>query len=168
MKEIKNITIYSKENIKDFLEIYYFERIKKIRIILNILIITIITSFFINDNKSTLDIITFIFALFGLLEINTSMIPRLNLYKLSKSKKSIIDSKVTYLFKKNNFKLNQNEYIDYNTLKKVIETKKAYYLYINNSRSLIVDKKDMTKEEKDSLTNTLQKQVSTYINKNNV
>ena len=67
MKEIKNTTIYTKTNVKNFLEVYYFERIKNIRIILNILIIVIVISFFTNENKTTLDIITFIFALFGLL-----------------------------------------------------------------------------------------------------
>ena len=168
MKEIKNTTIYSKEQVKDFLEIFYFERIKGIRISLNILIIIIIISFFTKDSISTLDIITFIFALFGIIEINTSMIPKINLYRLTKKKSSIINSKVTYLFKENTFKLNKDEYIYYNTLKKVIETNNSYYLYINNSRSLIVDKNSMNEEEINILTNIFKEKVSIYKYKNNV
>ena len=39
MKEIKNTTIYTKEKVKEFLKIYYFEKTKVPRIIINILII---------------------------------------------------------------------------------------------------------------------------------
>ena len=39
MKEVKTTTIYSEDIIKSFLRIFYFERIKNIRIILNILIV---------------------------------------------------------------------------------------------------------------------------------
>ena len=162
MKEIKNTTTYSKDRVKDFLEIYYFERIKGIRTVLNILIIVIIISFFAKNNRSTLDMITFIFSLFGILEINTSMLPRINLYKVIKNKNSIIDTKVNYVFKKNNFKLNKDEYIDYNTLKKVIETESAYYLYINNSRSLIVDKTVLKIDEIEYLTSVFKENVATY------
>lgn len=162
MKEIKNTTIYNKDKVKEFLEVYYFEKIKGIRIILNILIGVIVISFFTKDKRSTLDIITFIFSLFGVLEINTTMLPRINLYKVIKSKNSIIDTKVTYIFKKNNFKLNKDEYIDYNTLKKVIETKSVYYLYINNSSALIVDKTVLKQEEIDYLTGIFKENVSTY------
>ena len=162
MKEIKNTTIYSKDKVKEFLEIYYFERIRGIRIVLNILILIIVVSFFVKDYRSTLDVITFIFALFGLLEVNTSMLPNLNYYKLTKKKDSIIDTKVTYIFKKNNFQLNKDEYIDYSSLKKVIETDCSYYLYINNSRALIVDKEDLTKEDITALTNTFKEKVPTY------
>ena len=165
MKEIKNTTIYSKDKVKEFLEIYYFERIKGVRLILNLLILIIIISFFTKDERSTLDIITFVFSLFGLIEINSSMLPRINLLKLLKQKDSIIDTKVTYVFKSNNFKLNKDEYIDYNTLKKVIETDNSYYLYINNSRALIVDKNSFNNDEINSLTNNLKEKVSTYIYK---
>lgn len=166
MKEIKNTTIYNKENIKTFLEIYFFERMKTIRIILNIFILIITISFFTNEDNNTLDIITFIFALFGFIEINTNMLPRLNYFKLLKKKDKIIDSEVKYIFKKNNFQLNKDEYIDYNTLKKVIETEKAYYLYINSSRSLIVDKSSNTTEELDTLTSIFKDKVPTYKYKN--
>lgn len=162
MKEIKNTTIYSKDKVKEFLEIYYFERIMGIRIVLNILILIIIVSFFVKDDRSMLDVITFIFSLFGLLEVNTSMLPNLNYYKLTKKKDSIIGTKVTYIFKKNNFQLNKDEYIDYSSLKKVIETDRSYYLYINNSRALIVDKEDLTKEDITALTNTFKEKVPTY------
>lgn len=162
MKEIKNITIYSKDRVKKFLEIYYFERIRTVRIVLNILILIIVVSFFVKDDRNTLDIITFLFALFGLLEVNTNMLPNLNYYKLSKKKDSIIDSTITYVFKKNNFQLNKDEYIDYSSLKKVIETDSSYYLYINNSRALIVGKEDFTKEDINTLTNIFKEKVPTY------
>ena len=165
MKEIKNTTIYTKETVKKFLEVYYFDKIKSLRIILNIFIAIIIITFILKDKRTTLDTITFIFSLFGLLEINTRLLPMLNYYKLTKTKNNIINTKVTYIFKKNNFKLNKDEYIDYNTLKKVIETDSYYYLYINNSRSLIVDKTSFNEEEKNHLTNLLKNQVPTYIYK---
>ena len=168
MKEIKTITTYNKDIIKEFLEIHYFERVKTIRIILNILIVIIIVSFFTKDDISTLDVITFIFSLFGLIEVNTSLLPRINYYKLIKKKDSIINTKVTYVFKKNNFKLNKDEYIDYNTLKKIIETDNSYYLYINNSRSLIVDKKMLNSDDINTLTEIFKKQVSIYKYKKNV
>ena len=140
MKEIKNTTVYSSNKIKKFLEIYYFERIKTIRIILNILIIMMIIYFFIKQDINTLDVITFIFALFGILEINTSILPKLNYYRITKQKDSVIDTKLEYTFKKNNFKLvsNKEEYIDYNTLKKVIETNDTYYLYVNKFKLWLI------------------------------
>ena len=164
MKEIKNTTVYSSNKIKKFLEIYYFERIKTIRIILNNLIIMMIIYFFIKQDINTLDVITFIFALFGILEINTSILPKLNYYRITKQKDSVIDTKLEYTFKKNNFKLvsNKEEYIDYNTLKKVIETNDTYYLYVNNSRALIVDKTTLSKDEINTLTKIFQEKVSTY------
>ena len=164
MKEIKNTTVYSSNKIKKFLEIYYFERIKAMRIILNILIIMMIIYFFTKQDINTLDVITFIFALFGILEINTSILPKLNYYRITKQKDSVIDTKLEYTFKKNNFKLvsNKEEYIDYNTLKKVIETNDTYYLYVNNSRALIVDKTTLSKDEINTLTKIFQEKVSTY------
>lgn len=164
MKEIKNTTVYSSDKIKKFLEIYYFERIKTMRIILNILIIMMIIYFFTKQDINTLDVITFIFALFGILEINTSILPKLNYYRITKQKDSVIDTKLEYTFKKNNFKLvsNKEEYIDYNTLKKVIETNDTYYLYVNNSRALIVDKTTLSKDEINTLTKIFQEKVSTY------
>ena len=162
MKEIKNTTIYTKENVKKFFEIYYFERIKTIRIILNSLIFVIIISFFINENNTMLDIITLIFALFGIIEVNSSLIPKLNYYKLLKKKNSLLNSKVSYIFKENNFKLNKDEYIEYNALKKVIEIDTAYYLYVNNSRALILDKTDLNDYEKELLTKIFKEKVTTY------
>ena len=162
MKEIKNTTTYTHELIKNFLEIYFFERIKTIRIVLNIFIIILIVTFITSENQTTFDIITLIFALFGIIELNTSMIPRLNYYKLTKKKNSIINSKITYIFKKDNFKLNKDEYIEYSTLKKVIETNSAYYLFINNSKALIADKSKLDNNEIEILTNIFKEKVNTY------
>lgn len=168
MKEIKNTTVYSSDKVKKFLEIYYFERVKTMRIVLNILITILIIAFFRMDSISAIDIITFVFALFGIIEVNTSMLPRINYYKLTKKKDSIIDTKVKYVFKENNFKLtcNKDEYIDYNTLYKVIETSDAYYLYINSARALIVDKTVLDNEEVNTLTNIFKEKVFTYKYKN--
>ncbi len=164
MKEIKNKTIYTPDNVKKFLEVYYFEKVKVPRLIINILIILVIIYFFTKDNKVFLDYTTFIFCLFGIIELNTTMLPKLNYRKLAKSKDSVLNTKIEYLFKKNNFKLssNKDEYIDYNSLYKVLETKEAYYLYINKSRALIVDKKDMSDSDITNLTSTLKEQVSKY------
>ena len=38
MKEIKNKTIYTPDNVKKFLEVYYFEKVKVPRLIINIFI----------------------------------------------------------------------------------------------------------------------------------
>ena len=166
MKEIKNTTVYSKNNVKDFLEVYYFDRIKGIRAILNIFIIIMVITFFIKEDRTTLDIMTFLFSLFGAIEINTSMLPRLNIYKLTKEKDSIININVKYLFKENTFILNNEENIEYKSLKKVIETNMAYYLYINKGRALIVDKKLLKEKDINTLTEIFKEQVSTYIYKN--
>lgn len=168
MKQIKNTTIYTKETIKTFLEIYYYEKIKKIRIFLNIFIAIIIISFFTTDKKTVIDIIAFIFSLFGIIEVNTSLIPKLNYYKLIKTKDKIIDSNVTYIFKENNFKLNNQDYIEYKLLKKIIETNSNYYLYLHNSKALIVDKKTLTDTEINTLTKIFKENINTYKYKNNV
>lgn len=164
MKEIKNKTIYTPDNVKKFLEVYYFEKVKVPRLIINILILLVIIYFFTKDNRVLLDYTTFIFCLFGVIELNTTMLPKLNYHKLEKTKDSVLNTKIEYLFKKNNFKLssNKDEYIDYSSLYKVLETKKTYYLYINKSRALIVDKKDMSDSDITNLTNTLKEKVPRY------
>ena len=165
MKEIKVTTIYNEELIRDFLNMYYKERTKKMRLIIKILIITIILYFFTNKSKTIVDYITYIFALFGILELNTSMIPRINYYRLKKSKNSILNNKIKYVFKKRNFTIinNKEEYIDYDLLYKVVETDSYYYLYINKYRTLIVDKNLMKEEDIYELSSRLKKEVSTYI-----
>lgn len=162
MKEITNITTYNKDTVKSFLEVYYFERIKIARIILNILILIMVINFFTSKDRNTIDIITLIFSLLAFIELNTRMIPSLNYYKLTKSKDSILNTKVKYVFKEYNFELNKTEYIDYKNLKKVIETNTAYYLFLNNSKSLIVDKRKLKEKEINILTDILKKQVSIY------
>lgn len=164
MKEIKNKTTYTEDNVKSFLEVYFFEKVKIPRIIINILIILVIIYFLTKENREVLDYITFIFCLFGVLELNTTMLPRFNLFKLKKQKDNVLNTKIEYLFKKNNFKLstNKDEYIDYSSLYKVLETKEYYYLYINKSRALIVDKKNMSTSDIENLTNIFKEKVSKY------
>ena len=168
MKEIKTDTIYTEEKVKRFLKFYYFDKLKKVRIILNILILLVIINFFTKYNRSFIDIISFIFALIGILELNTNFLPWFNFLKLKKKKDNIINTKVSYIFKKNNFKLttDKDEYIDYNILLKIVEPKEDFYLYINNSRSLILGKDNLSNEELESLTKIFKEKVSTYINKN--
>ena len=48
MKEINTTTIYSEKLVKKFLKDFYFERIKYVRILLNILIVSVIIYFFTN------------------------------------------------------------------------------------------------------------------------
>ena len=172
MNEIKTTTTYTEEKIKNFLKIYYFDKLKNIRIVLNILIIIVIINFFTKyDNERTIiDTISFIFALIGLLELNTSFLPNFNYHKLKKKKDNIIGTKVSYVFKKNNFKLttDKDEYIDYDKLKKVIETATDYYLYINSSRSLIVGKDNLTEKDTKILTNIFKEKASAYKYKKNV
>lgn len=164
MKEIKNETIYTPDNIKKFLEVYYFEKVKVPRILINILIVLVIIYFFTKDNRVLLDYTTFIFCLFGIIELNTTMLPKLNYHKLEKAKDTVLNTKIEYLFKKNNFKLstNKDEYIDYTSLYKVLETKECYYLYINSSRAFIVDKKDMSDKDITSLTTIFKEKVPRY------
>lgn len=172
MMEIRTTTTYTEDRIKKFLKFYYFDKIKTTRIVLNILILIVIINFFTkyDNERTTVDIISFIFALIGLLELNSSFLPRFNYYKLKRRKNSIIGTKISYIFKKNNFKLitDKDEYIDYNTLKKIIETKTDYYLYINSSRSLILGKDNLSEEDINTITNTFKEKVSTYIYKKNV
>ena len=170
MKEINVTTKYTDEKIKKFLNVYYFDKIKTIRIVLNILIVIVIINFFTKDERTTIDIISFLFSLIGLLELNTNFLPLFNYYKLKKKKDNIINTEVSYVFKKNNFKIstNKDEYIDYDKLIKVIETNFDYYLYINNSRSLIVGKDNLSKKDIEILTGIFKDKVSTYIYKKNV
>lgn len=164
MKEIKTTTIYKQKLVKNFLKDFYFERIRYVRIIINILIVAIIINFFTKNDITTIDIITLIFALFGIIEVNSSMLPRFNYFKLTKRKNNIINSKIKYVFKEHIFSLSSNkeEFINYKDLKKVIEVKEAYYLYINNSRALIVSKESLKEEEITTLTNIFKEKVPTY------
>ena len=97
--EIKNNTTYTSNLVKDFLKVYYFDKIRVIRIIMNILILVLIVRFFILKDINTIDIITFIFGLFGIIELNTDMIPYTNYKRLEKKKDSILNTKIKYLFK---------------------------------------------------------------------
>ena len=170
MIEIKVKTIYDEENIKKFLKIHYFDRTSKVRIIINILIIFVVVSFFMKENKSIINYIVLVFCLFGVIELNTNMLPNLSYLRLKRKKNSLLNTKLEYTFKKNNFKIKNinNEYIDYNTLYQVIETKTNYYLYINKFKSFIVDKKDIKEEDINTLTSILKEKVSTYKYKENV
>ncbi len=166
MDEIKNVTIYSKEQIKKFLEVFYFDRIKYPRIIVNILILIMIIYFFRKTEVNISDILAFVISLFGIIELNTNMIPKINYNKLiKKGNNGPIDKKISYNFKKNKFELqseNNSETIEYSALKKVIEVEEAYYLYINNSKAFIVDKTVLNNQEITNLSNILKKHVSTY------
>lgn len=165
MKEVKTTTIYSEDIIKSFLRIFYFERIKNIRIILNILIVILILYFFINiDNSNILDYIAFIFALFGILELNTNMMPSINYKRIKNKKDNIINIKIKYIFKKTNFQIttDKDEYIDYDKLYKVINTKDAYYLYINKNRAFIVDKTNLKDEDITILNYKFKEKVPIY------
>ena len=100
MKEIKTTTIYNENILKKFLEVHYFESMKTVRIILNILILVVIINFFTKDQVKTIDIITFIFVVLGILEVNTGIIPKVNYKRLLKKKDSVFNTKLTYTFKK--------------------------------------------------------------------
>ena len=165
MKEIKTTTTYSEEKIKTFLKIYYFERIKTTRILINILIAILIIYFFINYKYNTwLDFIALIFALFGILELNTNMLPNINYKRIQNKKDNIINTKVKYIFKKNNFQIttDKEEYIDYDKLYKVINTKDSFYLYINKNRALIVDKNNLKDEDITILNDKFKEKVPIY------
>ena len=97
--EIKNNTIYTNDLVKEFLRVYYFDKVKTIIIIMNILIVVLVVRFFFLDNTTTIDIITFIFSLFGIIELNTNMLPYTNYKRLEKRKDSILNTKIKYLFK---------------------------------------------------------------------
>lgn len=164
MKEVKTTTTYSSNQIKKFLEVYYFDKIKVVRLILNILILIMIIYFFTKSDFKYTDIISFIIAALGIIELNTTAIPSFNYYKMTKKKDNPIDTKVKYNFKETSFVLstNKNETIYYKDLTKVIDTDIAYYLYINKERAFIVDKTALTKEEISFLTKTFKDKVSTY------
>ena len=103
MMKIENNTIYTNDLVKDFLNTYYFDKIRNIRIILNILIVVIIVRYFFLKDIEVIDIITFIFSLLGIIELNTSILPYTNYKRLEKRKDSILNTKIKYLFKEYNF-----------------------------------------------------------------
>ena len=71
---------------------------------------------------------------------------------------------IKYIFKKNNFQIttDKEEYIDYDKLYKVINTKDSYYLYINKNRALIVDKNNLKDEDITILNNKFKEKVPIY------
>ena len=168
MKEVKTTTIYTKDRLNKFLEIYFFDKFKIVRIVLNILSIILIIYFFKKGNIQITDILSFIFCLLCVLELNTSIIPKLNLYRLIKRKDKILDSKIKYQFNKINFAIinDKNEYVSYAELHKVIETKECFYLYFNKSKVFIVSKDKLEDKEIEFIRNNIKDKVSTYITKN--
>lgn len=162
--KIKNNTLYSSELVKEFLRLYYNEKIKSIRIILNILVLIMIIRFFILDDITTSDIITFICGLLIIIELNTNLLPSINYKRLERSKNSILNININYLFKEHNFmiKTDKEEYINYKDLYKVIERTNCYYLYINKYKAFIVDKKDIKDSDIEKLTINFKNKVSTY------
>lgn len=162
--EIKNNTIYTNDLVKEFLRVYYFDKVKTIRIIMNILIAVLVVRFFFLDNTTTIDIITFTFSLFGIIELNTNMLPYTNYKKLEKRKDSILNTKIKYLFKEYNFMIDsgKEEYINYKDLYKVIERDNTYYLYINKYKAFIVSKEGISKNNIEKLSNNFKDKVSTY------
>lgn len=164
MMKIENNTIYTNDLVKDFLNTYYFDKIRNIRIILNILIVVIIVRYFFLKDIEVIDIITFIFSLLGIIELNTSILPYTNYKRIEKSKNSILNTKIKYLFKEYNFMLNsgKEEYINYKDLYKVIEKDNVYYLYINKYKAFIVDKTSLSKKEIEVITTNIKDKVSTY------
>ena len=96
-------------------------------------------------------------------EVDNEVCELKNIATLENSRgKGYAQKLIKYVFKEYTFELNKTEYIDYKNLKKVIETDSAYYLFINNNRSLIVDKSKLKEIEIDILTDSLKKQVSIY------
>lgn len=162
--KIENNTIYTNDLVKDFLNTYYFDKIRNIRIILNILIVVIIIRYFFLKDIEVIDIITFIFSLLGIIELNTSILPYTNYKRIEKSKNSILNTKIKYLFKEHNFMLDsgKEEYINYKDLYKVIEKDNVYYLYINKYKAFIVDKTSLSKNEIEVITTNIKDKVSTY------
>lgn len=163
--EIKNNTIYTNDLVKEFLRVYYFDKVKTVRIIMNILIAVLVVRFFFLDNTTTtIDIITFIFSLFGIIELNTNMLPYTNYKRLEKRKDSILNTKIKYLFKEYNFMIDngKEEYINYKDLYKVIERDNTYYLYINKYKAFIVSKEGISKNNIEKLSNNFKDKVSTY------
>ena len=142
--EIKNNTIYTNDLVKEFLRVYYFDKVKTVRIIMNILIAVLVVRFFFLDNTTTIDIITFIFSLFGIIELNTNMLPYTNYKRLEKRKDSILNTKIKYLFKEYNFMIDngKEEYINY--------------------KAFIVSKEGISKNNIEKLSNNFKDKVSTY------
>lgn len=167
---IKTKTKYTEERIKRFLKYYYFDKIKLPRLILNILILVIIVNFFTKDKRIVTDYISFAFALIGVLELNTSFLPSFNFMKIKKKKDSILNTEISYELKKNNFKLinDKEEYIDYKSLKRVIETDYDYYLFIDNVKSLILGKDNLSENEITELTKRFKDNVEKYGYKKNI
>ena len=90
--------------------------------------------------------------------------PSINYKRIKNKKDNIINTKIKYIFKKNNFQIitDKDEYIDYDKLYKVINTKDAYYLYINKNRAFIVDKTNLKDEDITILNNKFKEKVPVY------
>ncbi len=159
---IKNDTIYSNKLIRSFFRVYYFDKIRIIRIVMNILIIIMIIRFFSLDVIEVMDFALLVFSLFGIIELNTDMIPYINYKRMLNRKDSIINMKIKYLFKEYNFVIDNKEYINYKDLYSIIESRDYYYIYINKYRVFIVDKTTISRDDIIMLSNNFKDKVSTY------
>lgn len=164
MKEIKCTTKYNEKLTKKFLNVYFFEKMKYPRWIVNVCIIIIIVDFFRAPELTVINTIVFIFSLLGILELNTSFLPNFNYKKMVKRKDKILSATITYVFKERNIKItsDKTEYIDYKELYQVIEVTDAYYLYLNSSKAFIVSKNSLSAEEIENLSNTFKNNIKKF------
>lgn len=109
MKDLKVVTNYNEELIKKYMIDHFFIRTKKVKIVINIIIVvcTILTALLIINTKtiSNFSIICLFIYLIGFIEFNTSILPNRSFKKLKKSSKVTLNVENNYTFSKENIKI---------------------------------------------------------------
>lgn len=169
MKDLKVVTNYNEELIKKYMIDHFFIRTKKVKIIINIIIIvcTILTVLLIINTKtiSNFSIICLFIYLIGFIEFNTSILPNRSFKKLKKSSKVTLNVENNYTFSKENIKiatLTGSSTINYQDIYQCIEVKNAYYIYISDRQAFIVDKEQLSQEENEKLGKILSSKIKNY------
>ena len=169
MKDLKVVTNYNEELIKKYMIDHFFIRTKKVKIVINIIIVvcTILTALLIINTKtiSNFSIICLFIYLIGFIEFNTSILPNRSFKKLKKSSKVTLNVENNYTFSKENINIATStgtSTINYQDIYQCIEVKNAYYIYISDRQASIVDKEQLSQEENEKLGKILSSKIKNY------
>ncbi len=93
-----------------------------------------------------------------IIELFTYLIPDLQVKRTLREDASVLDFENEYTFLKEALKVknsNATQKVEYTSLYQVIETEDYFYLYLNKVSAFLINKKELTKKEKEEICKLL-------------
>ncbi len=167
MQDLQIKTNYNEKLIKKYMIDHFFIRTKKVKIIINIIIVicTILTIILMTNKITTFNIVCLIIYILGFIEFNTSILPKFSFNKLKKSSKLSINTNNEYILSNKEIEIKNNigsSKINYLDIYQCVEVKNAYYIYLSDRQAFIIDKEQLTKEENQKLVKILTTKIKNY------